>query len=179
MRDGKLKLKQPDALPIPTRVQALRDTVKASLSRVRIEDLLEEVDAWCGFTTAFQPLGGYEPRGGDLHRPLLATLIAHGTNLGLATMAQSVDTVTAEQLQDTSRWFLREATLKVANTILVDHHHSLPLSRVWGDGRRSSSDGQRFAIERDSPLGAFYPRYFGHYERALTLYTHTADQNSV
>ncbi|MBF0307641.1 MAG: Tn3 family transposase, partial [Alphaproteobacteria bacterium] len=60
-----------------------------------------------------------------------------------------------------------------------NHHHSLPLSRVWGDGRRFSSDGQRFAIERDSPLGAFYPRYFGHYERALTLYTHTADQNSV
>lgn len=179
VRDGKLTLRQPDALPIPPRVQALRDTVKASLARVRIEDLLEEVDAWCGFTTAFQPLGGYEPRGGDPHRPLLAALIAHGTNLGLATMAQSVDTVTAEQLQDTSRWFLREATLKAANTMLVDHHHSLPLSRVWGDGRRSSSDGQRFAVERDGPLGAFYPRYFGHYERALTLYTHTADQNSV
>ena len=69
-------------------------------------------------------------------------------------MSQSVDTVTAEQLQDTSRWFLREATLKAANTILVDHHHGLPLSRVWGDGSRSSSDGQRFAVERDSLLGS-------------------------
>ena len=38
---------------------------------------------------------------------LLATLIAHGTNLGLAAMSQSVDTLTAEALQDTSRWFLR------------------------------------------------------------------------
>ncbi len=55
----------------------------------------------------------------------------------------------------------------------------MPLSRVWGDGRRSSSDGQRFAVERDSLLGAFHPRYFGHYDRALTLYTHTADQSSV
>jgi TnpA family transposase len=82
-------------------------------------------------------------------------------------------------LQDTSRWFLREATLKTANTVLVNHHHELALSRVWGDGSRSSSDGQRFAVERDSLLGAFYPRYFGYYERALTLYTHTADQHSV
>ena len=177
--DGKLKLKRPDALPIPPRVQALRETVKVSLSRVRIEDLLEEVDGWCGFTRAFQPLGGYEPRGGDPHRPLLATLIAPGTNLGLAAMAQCVDAVTAERLQDTSRWFLREATLKAANAILVNHHHAMPLSQVWGDGRRSSSDGQRFAIERDSLLGAFHPRYFGHYDKALTLYTHTADQNSV
>jgi TnpA family transposase len=94
-------------------------------------------------------------------------------------MAQSVDALTADRLQDISRWFVRDATLKAANTILVDYHHDLPFSRVWGDGSRSSSDGQRFAVERDSLLGAFYPRYFGHYERALSLYTHTADQHSV
>ena len=177
--NGKLKLRQPDALPIPRAVRRLRETIKASMPRVRIEDLLQDVDEWCGFTRAFQPLGGYEPRAGDTYRPLLATLIAHGTNLGLAAMSQSVDSVTAEKLQDTNRWFLREATLKAANTILVDHHHRLPLSRVWGDGTRSSSDGQRFAVERDSLLGTFYPRYFGYYDRALSLYTHTADQHSV
>jgi TnpA family transposase len=94
-------------------------------------------------------------------------------------MSQCIDGVTAARLQDINRWFLREATLKAANTILVDHHHRLPLSRVWGDGTRSSSDGQRFKVERDGLLGAFYPRYFGYYERALALYTHTADQSSV
>ena len=109
----------------------------------------------------------------------MATLIAHGTNLGLAAMSQSVDDLTAEMLQDTSRWFLRDETLKAANTILVNYHHSLPLSRVWGDGSRSSSDGQRFMVQRDSLLGSVYPRYFGYYDRALALYTHTADQHSV
>ena len=69
--------------------------------------------------------------------------------------------------------------LKAANTILVDHHHSLALSKLWGDGGRSSSDGQRFAVERDSLLGSVYPRYFGYYDRALQLYTHTSDQHSV
>ena len=94
-------------------------------------------------------------------------------------MSQSVDTITAEALQDTSRWFLRGATLKAANTILVDYHHRLRFSRVWGDGSRSSSDGQRFVVERDGLLGSFYPRYFGYYGRALALYTHTSDQHSV
>ena len=149
------------------------------MPRVRIEDLLQDVDEWSGFTRAFRPLSGYEPHEGDTDRPLLAALIAHGTNLGLAAMSQSIDGVTAARLQDINRWFLREATLKTANTILVDHHHRLPLSRVWGDGSRSSSDGQRFKVERDGLLGAFYPRYFGYYERALALYTHTADQSSV
>jgi TnpA family transposase len=180
VHNGRLKLKQTDAMLISPPLRRLRDTIRASLPRVRIEDLLQDVDEWCGFTRAFQPLGGYTPRGSqDRHRSLLATLIAHGTNLGLAAMSQSVDTLTAEALQDTSRWFLREATLKAANTILVDYHHRLPISRVWGDGSRSSSDGQRFAVERDSLLGAVYPRYFGYYQRALTLYTHTSDQSSV
>ncbi len=106
-------------------------------------------------------------------------MIAHGTNLGLAAMSQSVDTLTAEILQDTSRWFLRDATIKAANTILVNHHHGLELSGIWGDGSRSSSDGQRFAVERRSLLGSVYPRYFGYYDQALQLYTHTSDQNSV
>jgi TnpA family transposase len=179
IRHGRLKLKQRDAMPVPRTLRELRATVGASLGRVRIEDLLQDVDEWCGFTRAFQPLGGYQPRSADPHRSLLASLIAHGTNLGLAAMSQSVDTLTADALQDTSRWFLRPATIKAANTVMVDHHHGLPLSTLWGDGRRSSSDGQRFAVERDSLLGSPYPRYFGYYGHALQLYTHTSDQHSV
>lgn len=179
VRNGRLKLKRTDALPISRELRQLREAFQASYPRVRIEDLLQDVDEWCGFTRAFQPLAGYQSRAKEPHRSLLATLIAHGTNLGLAAMSQSVDTITAEALQDTSRWFLREATLKAANTILVDYHHSLPFSAIWGDGSRSSSDGQRFAVERDSLLGSFYPRYFGYYGRALALYTHTSDQHSV
>jgi TnpA family transposase len=177
--NGRLKLKRRDALAISHAVLKLRATIAASLPRVRIEDLLQDVDEWCRFMTAFQPLGGYQPRGADLHRSLLATLIAHGTNLGLAAMSQSVDTLTAEALQDTSRWFLRDATVKAANAILVNHHHGLKLSGIWGDGTRSSSDGQRFAVERRSLLGSLYPRYFGYYEHVLQLYTHTSDQDSV
>jgi len=111
---------------------------------------------------------------------LLATLIAHGTNLGLATMANSVEEgITADRLQAMSQWCLREDTLQAANAILVRFHHSLPLSAVWGDGTVSSSAGQRFGLQASSLLGALYPRYFGSYDQALTVYTHIADQHSV
>ncbi len=179
IRHGRLTLKQRDAMPVSRPLRELRATIGASLGRVRIEDLLQDVDEWCGFTRAFQPLGGYQPRSADPHRSLLATLIAHGTNLGLAAMSQSVDTLTADALQDTSRWFLRPVTIKAANTVMVDHHHGLPISSLWGNGHRSSSDGQRFAVERDSLLGSPYPRYFGYYDHALQLYTHTSGQHSV
>ena len=35
-------------------------------------------------------------------------------------------------------------------TALVDHYHGLLLSSLWGNGRRSSSDSQRFAVEHYS-----------------------------
>jgi TnpA family transposase len=78
-----------------------------------------------------------------------------------------------------SQWRLREDTLNAANTILVNYHHRLSLSSVWGSGSVSSSDGQRFGLQASSLLGSLYPRYFGYYDQALTVYTHIADQHSV
>ena len=78
-----------------------------------------------------------------------------------------------------SSWFLREDTLKAANAILVNYHHSLELSSVWGHGLTSSSDGQRFALHADSLMGSLCPRYFGYDDRAVTVYTHVSDQWSV
>jgi hypothetical protein len=146
---------------------------------VRIEDLLREVDSYCHFSREFRPLGGYEARSENIYPTLLAALIAHGTNLGIAAMGQSAQGITVDMLQHVTRWFLREDTLKAANAVLVNFHHELPISTAWGSGVVSSSDGQRFGIQQSSLLASFYPRYFGYYERAISLYTHTSDQYSV
>ena len=56
-------------------------------------------------------------------------------NLGIATMANSTEGMSVDLLQPISRWFLRQETLKAANQIiLVDFHHQLPLTSVWGAG---------------------------------------------
>jgi TnpA family transposase len=177
--DGRLKLHTRDALPISAEVKTLRGLIESSLPRVRIEDLLLEVDAETHFTRAFRPLGGYEPRSERLYPALLAALIAHGTNLGIAAMGQSAQGITVDMLQHVTRWFLREDTIKAANAALINFHHQLPISRIWGEGIASSSDGQRFGIQQSSLLASYYPRYFGYYERAVTVYTHTSDQYSV
>lgn len=182
LRNNRLHLKKRDALELPPRIIQLRRTMEGALPRVRIEDLLTQVDAWCDFTQVFRQSGAGAriPRMSNFFQTLLATLIAHGTNLGLAMMANSVDEgITADNLQEMSQWCLREENLKAANAILVNFHHRLPLSTVWGDGTVSSSDGQRFGLQASSLLGSLYPRYFGYYDQALTVYTHTSDQHSV
>ena len=179
IRDGKLKLKRKDALEVPDQVHELRRTIETHLPRARIEELLLEVDSWCHFTRALRPLGEYRPRSEERYITLLAALIAHGTNLGIAVMGQSTEGITVDMLQHVSERCLRPETLKEANKVLVDYHHALELSAVWGDGSASSSDGQRFGIQASSLLASFYPRYFGYYDRAITVYTHVSDQYSV
>lgn len=179
IRHNRLHLKRRDALELPPRLQQLRRTIEGALPLVRIETLLSQVDAWCDFTRVFRRPNERAARIPDFFTTLLATLIAHGTNLGIATMAHSVEGITVDRLQDMSQGCLREDTLNAANTILVNYHHQLPLSAVWGDGTVSSSDGQRFGLQANSLLGSLYPRYFGYYDKALTVYTHTSDQHSV
>lgn len=179
IRSDRLHLKRRDALELPPRIQQLRRTIEGGLPLVRIEDLLTQVDQWCDFTRVFRRPNDRASRVPNVLTTLLAALIAHGTNLGISSMAHSVEGITADMLQDMSQGCLREETLNAANTILVNYHHQLPLSAVWGDGSVSSSDGQRFGLQASSLLGSLYPRYFGYYDQALTVYTHTSDQHSV
>ena len=174
-----LALSKRDALDIPNSVRELRRVIETNMPRIRIEDLLVEVDGLCGFTGELAPLGGYTSRTEHHYAALLAAIVAHGTNLGVTTMAQSTKRLSVDVLQHVSRWCLRAETLKAANRVLIDHHHRLELAGVWGDGGKSSSDGQRFGVQESSLLAGFYPRYFGFYDRAVTVYTHTSDQFSV
>ena len=66
VRDGRLHLKRPDALEIPERTRQLRQAIETDLPRVRIEELLQDVDRHCGFTREFGPLEATNPDSSNL-----------------------------------------------------------------------------------------------------------------
>lgn len=80
---------------------------------------------------------------------VLAVLIANATKLGLVKMAEACG-VPYDVLAWTQEWYVREETLREANTVIVNHHHRLDLARVFGGGTMSSSDGQRFPVRGKS-----------------------------
>jgi len=177
--DGQLQLKRDPAVEEPADTPLLRQMIKHHFSCIRIERLLFEVDGWCGFSNALRPLDR-EPS--DVQRffeTRLAALVAHGTNLGIVVMADSAEGMTVDRLQDITRTCLREDAIRAANAILVNYIRRLKISDYWGDGRSSSSDGQRCGVQGSSLLASFYPRYFGYYDRAVTVYTHLSNQFSV
>lgn len=107
---------------------------------------------------------------------LYAGILAQACNFGLDQMAEISD-ISYRQLAWCNSWYVREDTLQAAISDIVNFQYRQPLSRYWGGGTLSSSDGQRFPVSVKTQNATALPRYFG-YGRGLTFYTWTSDQFS-
>ncbi len=174
---GRLKLRRDDKKKPPE--SRLQKMINASLPLVRVEQLLMDVDRSTRFTQSFLPVQQHRSRPEEFYKSLLAAIISQATNLGVVSMSASVTGVTLDMLRYVLHYYIREETLNDANAAIVNAHHALPLSAIHGDGQTSSSDGQRFKIRAASLLASYYPRYFGYYDKGISLYTHVSDQFAV
>lgn len=128
------------------------------MPRIKITDLLTEVDSWCDFGRHFTNL-----RSGDAvsdRALLLAAILADGINLGLARMADACPGSSLSALSRIATWHIRDETYVKALAEIVNHHHQLEFAAHWGDGTTSSSDGQRFnAGGTGEAIGSVNARY--------------------
>jgi TnpA family transposase len=176
LEKGSLKI-SPIKKDEPEGMEGLTRRVYSLLPRVKLTDLLVEVDSWTNFTRQFTHLKSGESCKDK--KVLHAALLADGINLGPTKMAESTDDekITYERLAWASDWHVRDETYQRATAELVNHHHRLPFSGNWGEGTTSSSDGQRFQAggHRDftSQVNARYGR-----EPGVMFYTHISDQYS-
>lgn len=156
-----------------TEIKALRAAAYDLLPRVKITDLLLEVDAWTDFSACFTHQRNGRPA--ENRTALLTAVLADGINLGLTRMADTCQGVTLRQLAWVHDWHIREDAYGQALARLIDTHRAMPLARVWGDGVTSSSDGQYFrAGGHGAALGAINARHGN--EPGVTFYTHVSDQ---
>jgi TnpA family transposase len=94
---------------------------------------------------------------------LIASLLAMGTNHGLADMAARSD-LSYNSLKRVSQNFLRPETLQQANQIIVDATAQLPMFthyNIKSDTLHSSSDGQKFTTRFDTVNARHSNKYFG------------------
>lgn len=179
IKEGNLKLKRYDKAEMPEAVTKLQKVIDASMPSIRIEQLLMEVDQQTNFSRHFIPVQQHHSRPKNFYKTLISALISQATNLGVVSMSASVKGVSVDMLRHVLQFYVREETVKAASAEIVNQHHQLPFSEVHGSGSLSSSDAQRFKIRADSLLAAYYPRYYGYYEKAIGIYTHVSDQYSV
>lgn len=158
----------------PDEARSLDRAIDALLPRVRITELLREIDALTGFSSMFREL-----RSGKVHdNPscILAAVLADATNLGLERMANASQGVSYAQLAWTQSWYLSEENYKAALARIIEVHHAQPFARHWGDGQASSSDGQFFRSgRRRGGAGEVNAKYGP--EPGLRIYTHLSDMH--
>jgi len=139
---------------------------------IKLPQLLIEVDNELRFTPLFMsPTQQKNPSIEDI-RTIIATIMAHGCNIGTHTIAQLIKGVSYHRINDLSNWFLTEENQRNALAILVNAISDLDITQHWGEGKTSSSDGQRFSW-RQKVLQQSYSLKFRDF--ALEFYTFIAD----
>lgn len=157
----------------PPDAEDMRRVAYDRLPRVKITDLLLEVDSWTGFSECFTHRRS--GRMADDRNALLTVILADGINLGLTRMAETCQGATLRQLAHLHDWHISEAAYGEALGRLIDVHRSLPLAALWGDGTTSSSDGQLFhAGGRGAAISDINARNGN--EPGVSFYTHVSDQ---
>lgn len=179
IEDGRLVFKRDDKLERSASVDKLQKTISSTVPKIRIEDLLIEVDKEIGFSKCFKALTTDKPIANNGYKILMGAIMALAINLGIVAKANSTDDITVDNLYDMIQNRIRQDTLKAASARTVDKHATLPLSLMRGQGVLSSSDAQRFGMTASSLLASYYPCDFGYYEKAIGIYTHVSDQYSV
>ncbi|MDQ1014327.1 TnpA family transposase [Streptomyces afghaniensis] len=173
---GELVISPLTAEDIPSEAEELHGELERMLPNVPIASLLVEMDRHTGFLDCFTHAGGKQTRSPQLKRNLIACLIGLSTNLGLHGMAASCG-IPYDVLAWTAEWYIREDTLREANICLVNYHHRLPMTAMFGSGTLSSSDGQRFPTRGKSITARHLNKYF--VSEGISTYTHVSDQHST
>jgi TnpA family transposase len=173
MRDGRLIIAPIRSTSTPE-AEAFADRLDSMLPGARITELLHETARATGFMAAFTNLRTGEPC--ENENALLAAILADGTNLGLARMAEASHGVTRDQLVWTADTYIRPETYQAARW----RGSSTPtigwIAALWGAGTTSSSDGQFFRSGKRGGIAGTVNARYG-VDPGFSFYTHVSDQN--
>jgi len=135
-------------LHMQARLETLQKWLSAQMHVVKLPELLIQVDNDLHFTNCFLPPAQQRERGIEEVCIILSTLMAHGCNIGPYNMARLVENVSYEQIKRVTDWQLTEEAQRSALAQVVNALSKLEVTQMWGTGKTSSSDGQRFSYHQ-------------------------------
>ncbi|SHN08116.1 Transposase and inactivated derivatives, TnpA family [Chryseobacterium carnipullorum] len=158
---------------VPEEAEVLGKKIYSLLPLIKITDLLKEVDQWTGFTDQFIHLKSGNKV--DDKNLLLTVILSDAINLGLRKMSEASPGTSYAKLSWLQAWHIRDETYSSALAEIINVQSTHPFSFYWGEGKTSSSDGQRFATGSYAQrTGNINPKYGS--SPGVQFYTHISDQ---
>jgi hypothetical protein len=109
---------------VPDEVDALTRQAYDLLPRIKLPDLLLEVDSWAPFGRHVTHLQTGDPP--KARTALFTALLANAINLGLTKMAEACAGMTFNQLAWMVDWHVRDETYTKALAEIINYHHRIP-----------------------------------------------------
>ena len=150
----------------------LKNWLQKQMRSIRLPELLIEVDNELRYTHHFLHTNYKEKRSVLDICSTLATIIAYGCNVGPYTMSRMVNGISYSQIQRITDWQLTEDNQRSALASVVNAIARLDTSQIWGQGKTSASDGQRYSFRRRVLQQTFSHKFS---DFALEFYSFIAD----
>jgi len=150
----------------------LKEWIGEHIRTIKLPELLIEVDNELRFSRYFMPAADQDHPEAQHVCEVLATVMAHASEVGPYTMSQIVEDISYDRMKHITDWHLHEEAQRGALAQVVNAISRLDITKAWGDGTTSSSDGQRFSLHRNV-LQKSYSHAFNDF--ALEFYHFVAD----
>ena len=178
LKQLKSDFKIPNKIEISTNNDEAQSTKNGFSSRIynyfpkiTLTEIIYEVNSWTNILENFRDLS---KKSKEREKVLIATLLANGHNVGFSKMSIS-SSIDENVLKRTNEFYFSYDNLIEIQKSLVNYHHSLEITKNWGLGKSSSSDGMRLPITSKT----IYADYNMHYNnRGGSIYRHISDQYS-
>jgi hypothetical protein len=154
------------------KLEQLTRWLSLHIRTIKLPDLLIEVDNDLHFTDPFLPTTRRQERTADDVCAILTTLMAYGCNIGPHTMAQMIAGISYKQIKHMFGWQITDEAQRRALADVVNGISGIAVTKVWGDGKTSGSDGQRYGYHKKTLHRTFSYKFN---DFAIEFYTFVAD----
>lgn len=174
--NGKWKLSTDPAETLPPEQKRQLKEMKSWLNKrmrpIKLPDLLIEVDNDIHYTQPLM-LPGYDNEPSvDAIFGVIATLMAHGCNIGSYTMSKLINGITYKEICRITDWQLTNDAMRVSLSWIVNFMSKIGVTKHWGEGKTSSSDAHLKTFNQKVAQQSYQAR-IGDF--ALAFYTFVAD----
>ncbi len=138
---------------------------------IKLPELLIEVDNEQKITRYFMPASQQDNPQAEEICAILATIMAHGCNIGPYTMSHLTG-ISYSRIKRITDWMITEEALRSTLALVVNAISNLDITQAWGKGKTSNSDGQRFAMNRKLLQQTYSPKFN---DFAIEFYSFVAD----